>query len=227
MARDVDAVAALGEPTRRRLYEFVARAGGGVSRDQAARGADTTRALAAFHLDKLVEAGLLEVEYRRLSGRSGPGAGRPSKLYRRAATDVTVNLPPRHYDLGGALLADALATSRSRSAKEAVTRTARARGRELGAATKEGGSRRAKPEAAVLAALTAQGYEPCVKDREIRLRNCPFHALASRQRELVCGMNLALLEGLLEGLGDAGYEARLAPEPGWCCVAFKRRGIAG
>ena len=222
MARGVDAVAALGEPTRRRLYEFVARAGGGVSRDQAARGAGTTRALAAFHLDKLVEAGLLEVEYRRLSGRSGPGAGRPSKLYRRAAAEVTVNLPPRHYDLGGALLADALASSRSRAAREAVTSTARARGRELGAAARNAAARRAKPEAAVLAALAAQGYEPFVQGGEIRLRNCPFHALADRQRELVCGMNLALLEGLLDGLGEAGYEARLAPEPGWCCVAFRK-----
>jgi predicted ArsR family transcriptional regulator len=225
MTRPVDAIAALGEPTRRRLYEVVARAGASVSRDQAAAAAGTTRALAAFHLDKLVEAGLLAVEYRRVSGRSGPGAGRPAKLYRRAAEEVAVSLPPRSYDLGGALLADALAATRSTAARAALARTARERGRALGGTTplRAGASRKARRDA-VLAALTAQGYEPVVLGDEIRLRNCPFHALAERQRTLVCGMNLSLLEGLLEGLAAADYEARLAPEPGWCCVAFRRRG---
>jgi predicted ArsR family transcriptional regulator len=220
----VDAVAALGEPTRRALYEFVARAGASVSRDQAARATGTSRALAAFHLDKLVEAGLLATEFRRTSGRVGPGAGRPAKLYRRAEREVAVSLPPRRYDLAGSLLADAVAGTRSRAARNAVARAARGHGRTLGEAARgaAGASKRARRDAA-LAVLTAHGFEPVV-DRHgaIRLRNCPFHALAARQRDLVCGMNLELLEGVLEGLGDIGYEAELAPEPGWCCVAFKR-----
>lgn len=223
MARGpVDAVALLGEPTRRALYEAAARAEGGITRDAAAQAAGTTRALAAFHLDKLVAAGLLEVAFKRLSGRTGPGAGRPSKLYRRGATEVAVSLPPRTYDLGAVLLADALATSRSRATRAALTRTARKHGRALADRAATASSRRARLEAA-LELLAAQGYEPELRGGDIRLRNCPFHALAGRHRELICGMNLALLEGVLEGLGDTGFTAKLAPEPGFCCVAFARR----
>ena len=101
-------IAALGDPVRRRLYEHVVGATDAVSRDQAASAIGIKRALAAFHLDKLVDAGLLEVEYRRLTGRTGPGAGRPSKLYRRSGREFDVTLPPREYDLGAQVLATAV-----------------------------------------------------------------------------------------------------------------------
>ena len=55
----------------------------------------------------------------------------------------------------------------------------------------------------------------------LRLRNCPFHVAAQRHPELVCGMNLALLRGLLDGLGADGAEAALEPAPGRCCVAIR------
>src|SRR4029079_17932770 len=96
---DIRAVALLDEPVRRQLYDLVAARQQAVSRDEAARGAGISRALAAFHLDRLVEAGLLAVEYRRLSGRTGPGAGRPAKLYRRAPGEISVSVPDRHYEL--------------------------------------------------------------------------------------------------------------------------------
>ena len=101
-------IAALGEPVRRALYFYVVDRGGAVSRDQAARGTGVSRALAAFHLDKLVAAGLLATEFRRLTGRSGPGAGRPAKLYRRSEEQLAVSLPPRSYALAAELFAEAL-----------------------------------------------------------------------------------------------------------------------
>ncbi len=216
----IDAVALLSEPTRRALYECVVRARGPLTRDEAAEAAGTTRSLAAFHLDKLVEGGLLEADFRRVSGKAGPGAGRPAQLYRRAGAEVAVSLPARQYDLAGALLADAVQSSGS--AKSALRKTARQRGRALGEVVRAARRTRGRRGEAAIEALESQGDEP-VREAGgmIRLRNCPFHALVAEHKELVCGMNLALLAGLLEGLEDEGYEAVLAPEPGYCCVAFR------
>src|SRR5690606_38891806 len=63
--------------------------------------------LAAFHLDKLVDGGLLEAGSRRLTGRSGPGAGRPAKVYRRAAGERGVSVPARDYRTAAGVLAEA------------------------------------------------------------------------------------------------------------------------
>src|SRR6476661_3823203 len=158
----VSAVAALAEPTRRRLYEHVVRQGGPVSRDDAAAATDVPRATVAFHLDKLVDEGLLAVVFERRTGRSGPGAGRPSKLYRRAECDVAVTLPERHYDLAGDLLAAAMtgAEASGGSPRTALDRLAYERGRGLG----EGAGRDA-----ALRVLEAQGYEPRVEDGGVTL----------------------------------------------------------
>ena len=75
----------LADPLRRSLYLFVAAQGHEVSRDEAAAGTGISRSVAAFHLDKLVDGGLLEASFRRLGGRTGSGAGRSSKLYRRSS----------------------------------------------------------------------------------------------------------------------------------------------
>src|SRR4051794_40021398 len=96
----VAVVGALAEPTRRSLYEQVVEMDDWVSRDQVADAAGLPRATAAHHLDRLVEAGLLEITYRRLTDRTGPGAGRPAKLYRRAPHDVVVTPPPPDHQLG-------------------------------------------------------------------------------------------------------------------------------
>ena len=68
--------------------------------------------------------------------------------------------------------------------------------------------------------LVEAGYRPFRDDSgDIRLANCPFHELAATHRGLTCGMNLALLEGVLEGLGATQrFGARLDPQPGRCCV---------
>lgn len=222
--QDVEAIALLGEPVRRALYEWVVEAGCPVGRDAAAEATGVSRTLAAFHLDRLVAAGLLTPEYRRLSGRSGPGAGRPAKLYRRGPRQVEVALPDRRYALAADVLATALERDAARAPQTALRDAARERGRAIGEASRARraprGRRRSKAD--LLSVLRAQGYEPCEPDAGVvRLGNCPFHALVTGHRDLVCGMNLALAEGIIEGLRDHHHVARLDPEPGGCCVAFE------
>ena len=209
---DIDAIAVLQDPVRRRLYEYVAAAGHEVSRNEAAEVAGVQRTLAAFHLDKLVAAGLLATRSRRLGGRSGPGAGRPAKLYRRAEVERQISVPPRDYRTAADLLAE-------------VADIARLDTELWAAARREGRSARpAEPIedlASASALLAGRGYEPRTDDEGVlRLANCPFHVLSQRYPGLVCGMNLALLEGLLENA--PGLRAAMDPRPGRCCVAISK-----
>jgi predicted ArsR family transcriptional regulator len=55
---------------------------------------------------------------------------------------------------------------------------------------------------------------------DIRLRNCAYDALVDEHRPLACGMNLALIDGVIDAAGGAGLEARLDTQPGLCCVAI-------
>jgi predicted ArsR family transcriptional regulator len=214
-------LAPLAEPVRRRLYLFVAGQAEPVGRDEAAAAVGIARSLAAFHLDRLVDEGLLETEYRRRSGRTGPGAGRPAKLYRRAAGTRAVSLPARNYELAARLFAEALVDDEPGSGPERVRGEAAEHGRHLG---EEIAARHpASTDESLLAALAAEGFEPRLgPDGVVRLGNCPFHALAAVQRDLTCGMNLAMLSGLLDGLGARGWHATLDPRPGLCCVAFTK-----
>ncbi|MGP1674892.1 MAG: helix-turn-helix transcriptional regulator [Candidatus Limnocylindrales bacterium] len=221
---DIEAVALLDEPVRRALYEWVVAQARSVGRDEAAAAIGVSRALAAFHLDRLVTEDLLVTEYRRLSGRTGPGAGRPAKLYRRGEREVTVSLPDRRYELAARLFAEAMQEMSGDEPPAALQASAARLGRELGTtARRVAGPRPSKVRrrAAVLATLAERGYEPRQAPAgEIRLGNCPFDALVDAHRGLVCGMNLALADGLLDGLGGHDFEARLDPQPGQCCVAL-------
>ena len=213
----VEAIALLAEPQRAALYRYVASRNGFVGREEAAGAVGIGRSLAAFHLDRLAGAGLLEVRYERLTGRTGPGAGRPAKLYRRAGSEVAVSLPDRSYELAARLFAAAVERGEG---PEAVREAAAAYGRELGERARPRGKASAKT---LEASLTDAGYEPFREaGGTLRLRNCPFHLLARSHTDLVCGMNLALLEGLAEGLRIEGRRAVLEPREGLCCVAFVR-----
>jgi predicted ArsR family transcriptional regulator len=209
----VAAVAALAEPSRRRLYDHVVRQPAPVSRDEAAAAVDLPRATVAFHLDRLVADGLLDVVFERRTGRTGPGAGRPSKLYRRADRAVAVSLPERSYDLAGDLLAAALteAEASGEAPRTVLQRRAFERGRELATGAGAG-------PGSVLQVLEENGFEPRTEGAGIALANCPFHRLARQHTELVCGMNLHLIGGVLDGVRASGLVARLHPEPGMCCV---------
>lgn len=214
----ISAIAALDEPTRRRLYDYVARQPEPVGRDEAAEALKVPRATVAFHLDRLVEEDLLAVTYERRTGRTGPGAGRPAKLYRRSDQHVAVSLPQRRYDLAGRLLSGALEQAERSGDSPRATLDERAYqlGKELGEAARGTGDRDGRETA--LGILEAYGFEPRTKGADITLANCPFHTLAQEYTELVCGMNLRLLDGLLEGLPSTGLTARLDPAPPHCCV---------
>ncbi|GAA3169917.1 helix-turn-helix transcriptional regulator [Nonomuraea salmonea] len=215
-ADGISAIAALDEPTRRRLYEYVVRQPEPVSRDEAADAVQAPRNTVSFHLEKLVEGGLLEAVYQRRTGRSGPGAGRPAKLYRRAPGQIAVSLPDRRYETAAHLLADALQESEAtgEAPRTVLDRRARDLGRALGRDATAG----------VMPTLEALGFEPRACDGAIALANCPFRSLAERHTALVCGMNLSLVAGLLEGLPEPGFAARLEPSQEHCCVCLRPAG---
>ncbi|MEU0541073.1 transcriptional regulator [Nocardia sp. NPDC005978] len=199
----IEAVALLQDPIRRRLYDHVAAADHDVSRDEAAAAVEIKRPLAAFHLDKLAEAGLLDAVFRRPDGRTGPGSGRPAKFYRRADAEFAVLLPERDYRTVATILAEVAEHSGLDTAIEAAAAAhgPRLDGREL------------------FDVLRERGYEPYLDDARIRLRNCPFHRLAVDFPPLVCGMNLALLGPVA---AEAGWTARMDAAPGRCCVSFSK-----
>ena len=214
---EISVIAVLADPVRRKLYDYVTEQPHGISRSEAAQAVGIQRTLAAFHLDRLAEAGLVDVTFRRPAGRSGPGAGRPAKLYRRAAAEYQVSMPPRDYRGAAELLADVVDMT---GAEPQLQRTARNRGAAAGRAVRRQASE--VPEAElVTGALSAQGYQPYRDGADIRLRNCPFHVLASRHPPLICGMNLALVEGLLAGASVTALAAVLDPRPLDCCVVLR------
>ncbi len=245
-------IAVLQDPVRRRLYEYVAAQGREVGRNEAAEAAGVARTLAAHHLDRLTEAGLLESGSRRLTGRSGPGAGRPAKVYTRARVERSVSLPARDYRTAAELLAE---VAEQAGLDAGLCAAARRRGEALrGSEAPCGGLEEA------MEVLATRGYEPHLEGGlggsggpggpggsgvaegaagavgasgpggeaaataqegvpVVRMRNCPFHAVAERFPPLVCGMNLALLEGLL-GV-DGPVRARMDARPGECCVVVE------
>ncbi|MFE4310842.1 helix-turn-helix transcriptional regulator [Streptomyces sp. NPDC056517] len=224
--QDIDAIAMLQDPVRRRLYEYVAAQGREVGRNEAAEATGVTRTLAAHHLDKLADTGLLESGSRRLTGRSGPGAGRPAKVYTRARAERSVSLPARDYRTAAELLAEA---AEQAGLDAGLFAAARRRGEEL-----RGSAAPCGDLEAAMKTLAARGYEPHLEAPEhsehaedaadaagttLRMRNCPFHAVAERFPPLVCGMNLALLEGLLGA--DGAVRARMDARPGECCVVVE------
>ena len=223
----VAGVAALNDPIRRSLYLFVANSAELVSREQAAAAVGVQKTLAAFHLDKLADEGLLEFEFKRLTGRTGPGAGRPSKLYRRSERQIDVSLPPREYDLAGSLLAGAIdaAEKSGKTVRKELERASFEFGCRLGEEAKARcGPRpsKGKQREALLDVLREHGFEPRKTGRDVVLANCPFHALAQQFTQLVCGMNLHLMEGVRSVLdiSEGELQPRLEPEPGQCCVKF-------
>ncbi len=206
---DLQVLGLLQDPVRRSLYDAVAALGGEVGRTEAAQAAGVSRTLAGHHLDKLVEAGLLESGFRQQE-RKGPGSGRPAKVYRRAGGERSVSLPPRDYVSLASVLAGVVAEL---GAEEQAEQAARGAGRRL--AVRHGGE-------PVEAVLRGRGYEPYGDDGVLRMRNCPFHVLSHEQPLLVCSMNLALCQGLLEGLGEDPARVRLDPRPGECCVTLSK-----
>ncbi len=209
-------IGALADELRREMYLFIRRHGSPVSREEAAKKVGISSKLAAFHLDKLVDEGLLKAHYARRPGRSGPGAGRSSKLYEPTDHAVAVSIPPRAYDLVGRLLLEILETKRSDESPDAAARRV---GYEAGLDAATSSSRRASPRTESI--LNDLGFELRHEANRIVLSNCPFHALAQRNPTLVCGLNEAFVAGVLHGVGEAKWRAVLDPAEGRCCVTLE------
>jgi predicted ArsR family transcriptional regulator len=215
-------LAVLSEEMRWRLYGFVRAAHRPVSREEAAASTGISRKLAAFHLDKLVSAGLLRARY---DAPLGPRrVGRTPKTYEPSGADVAISIPPRRHDVLADILVDAVrAGAPGEDPRPAAARVARVKGTELGTGQRERlrpgrlGAERALTVAGEV--LAECGYEP---DREtptqLRLRNCPFYPLSARAPDVVCAVNHAYLSGFLDGLGVTSAEAVHDPRPGICCV---------
>ncbi|VXB03128.1 conserved hypothetical protein [Arthrobacter sp. 9V] len=208
--RKLAAAASLNDENRRKLYGYVVAAGYAVGRDEAASVLELPRSSVSFHLDRMVDDGLLQVEFRKSPGRSGPGSGRPSKLYCPVVDEIGVSFPERHYDLAGHIMAAALKRAGDGApVAAALQEVAAAKGSELG---------RPDDFPGVLRDL---GYQP-VSDTSggYRLLNCPFHRLSQDHREVVCAMNGAFLAGAARASGLSADVVVPVPDhgPGHCCA---------
>jgi predicted ArsR family transcriptional regulator len=210
----------LSDPVRRGLYRFVASRAGEVTRNEAAESVGISRSLAAYHLDRLVEEGLLEAGFEERAG--GPGSGRPAKVYRLSRREVEASIPPRDYRLVAGILAAVLAEAGADLPSAELVRVAREAGRRLAKGLTEEDMTPADLERL----LAERGFQPLRSGDEILLRNCPFHGLVQEHRPLVCGMNLELMEGVLEALRLPEVRATLEPRPDACCVVFQLPGRA-
>lgn len=218
----VTSIGSLTDPSRRALYDFVSQQTEPTGRDEAAAAAGLSRNLAAYHLDRMVEDGLLDVSFARRTGRTGPGAGRPAKLYRRAAREFNISLPPRDYELAARIFANAVETETTGRAWAALRESAQDFGAEVAAEVdrRTAGRSEARRVKVLEEVLAERGYEPFHDENGvIRLRNCPFDRLADAHRQTVCGMNLALLEEAAAS-PKGTLKAVLDPQPGLCCVAL-------
>jgi predicted ArsR family transcriptional regulator len=222
----IEAIAVLGEEVRRRLYDVVRAARRPVSRDEAAAAVGISRKLAAFHLDKLADVGLLRAHFDAAGRRT---VGRRPKVYEPAEATVQVSIPARRHELLADILVQGLlAEGEHHSARSAAVEAARSRGVAVGAAERERvRPGRLGPERALALAedvLARHGFEPGRPARHcVRLHNCPFHPLAAAAPELVCGLNHGFLSGLLDGLQANAVDAVLAPAAGECCVELRHR----
>jgi predicted ArsR family transcriptional regulator len=214
-------VSCLDDPVRGRLYAFVCGCPEPVGRDEAAAAAGIGRALAVYHLDKLVEAGLLTASYRRPPGRGGPGAGRPAKVYSRSDSEFTVTVPTREYELAAGLLVQAVAADPSGRTQAALRDAAWQLGANLGQRRRTGGAQGDALRLVMESTLAEHGFEPWHDEHgTVRMRNCPFRRLAELRPEVVCTMNLALIQGLVAGLGTDSLNPVFDPKPEHCCVAI-------
>jgi predicted ArsR family transcriptional regulator len=227
LAEEIASLSTLDDPVRAAIFFYVARSGDPITRDQAAKALGITRRTAAFHLDKLAEADLVDVSFKRLTGRTGPGAGRSSKLYRRSGRRFNVSIPARNYELLARLLASVVQETQGPSAALLLEPQARAFGVTEGAAArKQAGPRPSRKQtlAVLMEELTRLGFEPFADgSATLRLRNCPYHDMARENTDFICSMNLALMQGVIEGLGADGVSPALEPREGMCCVAFRTK----
>jgi len=219
---DWRAAAALKDPRRRAMYELLREADRPLTRDEVAEATGMTRNGVGFHLDALVDAGLLVADYARPPGRGGPGAGRPSKRYAATSTAIDLAVPVRRYIELSRRLCEAVVHAGSEDVELQIMRGAREDGVEAGRRARSDGDEPSTTDA-LMDLLRSLGYRPLPETDQgtVPLRDCPFHAVSRAVPELVCPANLMYLQGVLDGIG-AGDELRavLDGAGSGCCVSL-------
>lgn len=229
LERNVAGIGTLADPVRRRLYRYVCAQAHPVSRDQAAEAVGIARHQAKFHLDRLEAEGLLDTDYVRLTGRTGPGAGRPAKRYRRGSGEFAISVPARDYELAGQIMAEAITDSATNGTPiaEAVHLAAAARGKAIADTIADTIADSPPATDAALSqlagVLSEHGYEPHTFGDTLVLMNCPFHALVRNHPQLVCRINHALITELAQRLVPGRLDAHLEPGENRCCVTLTTR----
>jgi predicted ArsR family transcriptional regulator len=204
------ALASLGDAKRRHLFELVAASPGAMGRDEVANATGIPRSTVSFHLDRLVQDGLLAVEFHKPPGKTGPGSGRPAKMYRPVAGEIGASVPDRNYDLAGELMAAAI--ERSDTAGDPI-------GEALPAASYGKGRALAETAETLEDFLVQAGYLPQPDgDGGFLLPNCPFHRLSDKFPGVVCTMNGAFLRGAAARFDPSADRVAPAGEPGYCCA---------
>lgn len=204
----VSILCTLDDEVRRACYLAVRESIGPATRSAVAAATGASVRLVAFHLDKLVDVGLLEADYLRPPGR-GRGGGRPAKRYRPSSLGVEVTVPPRRYDIVATVLAESAATGEDHCVVAA----------RLGAKLVETSDQRGSWRRRVPAILTDLGFEPLADGSgTMSQRNCPFEAVQQVAPLVVCGLNRALVQGILGAIPESTAEAKLEPAEGRCCV---------
>lgn len=209
-AQRLSAVASLGDPVRKRLFELLRASPHALSRDDCATALGLPKSTIRAQLDRLAAENLLTVEFRKVGNRAGPGSGRPTKLYAVAVGEVAASVPARHYDFAAQLLAAAVQRSidTSEGIQDALAAVAFDAGKSLGA---EAGT--------ILTMLAGTGYDPRPDGvGGTIMASCPFHRLAREHTGVVCALNGSLLNGALEGCGDRLHAIEPDADVSHCCA---------
>lgn len=209
------AVASLGDPVRKRLFQLVRDSAHALSRDDCAATLGLPKSTIRAQLDRLVEEKLLAVQFRKIGERTGPGSGRPTKLYTAVQSEVSASVPPRHYDLAAGLLAAAVQRSIDHGSDIAQS---------LAQVAFEEGYRRGAAAGNIHRLLADTGYspEPDGVGGTI-MGNCPFDRLAKDHNQVVCSLNGALLGGALAGCADTDHALEPDAEISHCCARLVRK----
>ena len=192
--------ASFGDPTRRDIYLRVRESAEGLTAAEVAQAVDLHNNVARHHLDKLAAAGHVVVDIRRAAG-----AGRPSKRYRAAQSDIALDFPVRHDDLLGTLLGRALALLSGHEAEQLAEEVGNEYGLHLAAVMAPGEAQRSLRSAVTMVAetLTSHGFaarsESIGGELRIVSEHCPF-GQAAIDHPVLCAIDRGLVKGLLAGL---------------------------
>jgi predicted ArsR family transcriptional regulator len=210
----MDELEAVGEPELRETLLFARASSRPVTADEVAAAQAVHRNVARSRLERLAEAGLLEVSYERRSGRTGPGAGRPAKTYAVAPSGDAIEFPRRRYESLLGLLMDGVSAKRLRTIGEAF-------GDELADAARLRAT--ASPQRAfeaVCRAVGSLGYQASVESVNgesavLATPTCPLRPLV-RARADAAEIDRGMWAGLVRRALDGGEVASVECETKDC-----------